>query len=197
MLPLFATNRVDFIIFQISSVIWFIPELIASFGRRRTPGAQVRDRGSRFVLLAGLGAGLFLGIFSSFIARQLAIPWDRTLLFGTGIFLILAGVGFRWYAIQILGKYFTPSVSIQAGQTVVEDGPYRLIRHPSYTGALVTFLGIGLALSNWLSLAFILLGAGLGYSYRVQVEEQALVEALGQPYLDYMRRTKRFIPFVF
>lgn len=197
MLPLFATNLFAAYAFQISFIVWLVPELILSFTRRGTQGTQIRDRASRFILLGGIFIGMFLAINGSFAAPQLAIPWNHTMLFWIGISLMLIGVAFRWYAILALGKYFTGTVMIQTGQTVVERGPYRFIRHPSYTGALITFLGVGLALSNWLGIGLILLAVTIGYGYRVHVEEQALVEALGQPYLDYMKRTKRFIPFVF
>ncbi len=197
MLPVFFTSRFDYFAFQIAVTIWFIPEFFWSFVRNRSSPVQKRDRASRYVLLAGFSIGLILGIISAFRTRQDAIPWDRALLFWLGMFFMLAGVAFRWYAIRVLGKYFMPVVAIQAGQTVVEQGPYRWIRHPSYSGALITFFGLGLAFSNWLSLIAILLGACIGYSYRVHVEEQALCEALGQPYRDYMKRTRRFIPFVF
>ncbi len=162
MLPVFFTSRFDYFAFQIAVYIWFIPEFFWSFLRGRKSAVQKRDRASGYVLLAGFSSGLILGIVSAFRVRQAAIPWDRTLLFWLGIFLMLAGVTFRWYAIRVLGKYFTPVVAIQTGQTVVERGPYRLIRHPSYTGALITFFGLGLAFSNWLSLIAILLGAGIG-----------------------------------
>ena len=197
MLPVFATNRPDLYLLQISSAIWLIPELISSFTQNTVSGAQTHDRASRFVLLISIFVVIFLGIRAAFNARQFAIPGDRMLLFGTGIFLILMGAAFRWYSIWVLGKFFTRVVSIQVGQTVVEKGPYRFIRHPSYSGAMLSFLGFGLALTNWLSLGLIILGTVIGYGYRVRIEEQALVEGLGQPYRDYMQHTKRFIPFVF
>ncbi len=197
MLPVFATNRLDLYLLQISSAIWLIPELISSLTQNTVSGAQTRDRASRFVLLISIFVVIFLGIRAAFNASQFAIPGDRMLIFDIGIFLILAGAAFRWYSIWVLGKFFTRVVSIQAGQTVVEKGPYRFIRHPSYSGAMLSFLGFGLALTNWLSLALIILGTVIGYGYRVSVEEKALVEGLGQPYRDYMQHTKRFIPFVF
>ncbi len=196
MIPVFATNRIDLYLFQISSGIWILLELIAAFTRNRARGASTHDRASGFVLIISIFAGITLGLNTAFSARQFAIPWDRTLLFGIGIFLILAGAAFRWYAIRVLGKYFTTVISIQAGQTVIEKGPYRYIRHPSYSGAILSFLGFGLALTNWLSLGLVILATIIGYSYRVRVEEQALVEGLGQPYREYMQHTKRFIPFV-
>jgi protein-S-isoprenylcysteine O-methyltransferase Ste14 len=90
----------------------------------------------------------------------------------------------------VLGRFFTRDVATQTGQTVVQDGPYRFIRHPAYSGTLLTLLGIGLTLGNWLALLVVLI------SYRVRVEEQALVDALGEPYRVYMRGARRFIPFV-
>ena len=91
--------------------------------------------------------------------------------------------------------YFV-DVATQAGQTVVQDGPYRFIRHPAYSGTLLALLGIGLTLGNWLALLVVLGGGVAGHLYRAHVEEQALVAALGEPYRAYMRRTRRFIPFV-
>jgi protein-S-isoprenylcysteine O-methyltransferase Ste14 len=80
---------------------------------------------------------------------------------------------------------------------VISSGPYRLIRHPSYTGFLITLLGFGLSFTNnWLSLLVIMGCALLGFSYRIQVEEHVLQAQLGQRYQEYMRRTKRLIPFV-
>jgi protein-S-isoprenylcysteine O-methyltransferase Ste14 len=197
MLPIFATNRIDLYLFQLSSVIWFVPELISTVTQNRARNAETHDGASGFVLMISIFVGIFLGLQTAFSARQFAISGYRPLLFGAGVFLILTGVALRWYAIWVLGKYFTRVVSIQTGQTVVEKGPYRFIRHPSYSGAMLSFLGFGLALSNWLSLGLVVLGTAIGYSYRVQVEEQALINGLGQPYRDYMQHTKRFIPFVF
>lgn len=117
--------------------------------------------------------------------------------FSAGILLMVAGVVFRWYSIRMLGKYFTLRLTIQPGQTVVEDGPYRLIRHPSYSGALITMLGLGLVLNNWMRVIVMLIAGFVGYSYRVKVEEDILVTALGEPYRDYIKRTKRFIPYIY
>ena len=70
-------------------------------------------------------------------------------MFFLGIALMWAGIAFRYYAMRVLGRYFTFQVDVHSGQTVIEAGPYHYIRHPSYTGALITVLGLGLALGNW------------------------------------------------
>jgi protein-S-isoprenylcysteine O-methyltransferase Ste14 len=79
----------------------------------------------------------------------------------------------------------------------VQSGPYRFVRHPSYTGILIMLLGVGIALTNWASLIVMLACGLIGLLYRVRVEERALAEALVQPYVDYMRHSKRFIPFIY
>src|SRR6185312_14202293 len=102
-----------------------------------------------------------------------------------------------WYAIWTLGGYFTRDVAVSANQKVVQIGPYRFIRHPAYSGTFLTMVGVGLALTNWASLIVLLVCVFAGHLYRVRVEEQALVQTIGQPYLEYMHHTRRFIPLVF
>ena len=81
---------------------------------------------------------LALGFTLSFALPQAAMMWKRTSVFFVGITLMLAGLAFRFYAMWVLGRFFTYDVAVQPGQTIVEVGPYRYIRHPSYTGALIT-----------------------------------------------------------
>jgi len=88
-------------------------------------------------------------------------------------------------------------VHVSSEQTVVQDGPYRTIRHPSYTGALLAALGVGLSMGNLLP-ALLLPGAfAIGLAYRIPVEERAMLDTLGPAYGDYMKRTKRLVPHVF
>ena len=109
----------------------------------------------------------------------------------------MLGTVFRWYSAGILGKYFTFDIAIQSGQILIERGPYRYIRHPSYSGALLTLLGFGLALGNWAGLATNLFCMGFAYAYRIPLEEAALASILGEDYKQYMKRTWRLVPFLF
>jgi protein-S-isoprenylcysteine O-methyltransferase Ste14 len=97
--------------------------------------------------------------------------------------------------VATLGRFFTTRVMTQPGQTVVETGPYRYIRHPSYSGMLLTVLGVLVCSTDWLSLACFVLALP-GMAYRIKVEEGALIQALGEPYREYMRRTPRLVPFL-
>jgi protein-S-isoprenylcysteine O-methyltransferase len=97
----------------------------------------------------------------------------------------------------VLGKYFTFDGAIQGGQILIEAGPYRYIRHPSYSGALLSLLGCGLALGNWASLCAGLCCLGFGYAYRIPIEEAVLASTLGDVYKQYAKRTWRLVPFLF
>jgi protein-S-isoprenylcysteine O-methyltransferase Ste14 len=174
----------------------FAPEWYGSLFHRVERGANIRDRGSHLALLATVSAGIIAAFGFVFGSPATAIAWHQHVLFWIGIAVMLAGLVFRWYAIHSLGRFFTRTVATRAGQYVVDSGPYRLIRHPSYTGGLLMFLGTGVAMTNWAALLAIMAGAVVGYWYRVRIEERALCADLGQPYRDYMLRTKRFIPHV-
>jgi len=189
--PLYA------ITFWLTYALWFVLELNACRTKRSSATSEKRDRGSLIVILFLFWIGISLGFSLSYLLPQATILWNRKLVFFTGISLMLAGIIFRRYAMSVLGRFFTFDVAIHSGQTVIEIGPYRYIRHPSYTGALVTLIGLGLALGNWAALIALLVCTGIAYNYRIVIEEAALVAALGEPYKDYMRRTRRLIPFLF
>jgi len=110
---------------------------------------------------------------------------------------MLAGMALRFYAMWVLGRSFTYYVAVHAKQTVVEVGPYRYVRHPSYSGALMILVGLGLTLGNWAGLLVLVVCVGIAYAYRISVEESALAAALGEPYRQYMCRTRRLVPFLF
>ena len=96
----------------------------------------------------------------------------------------------------ILGKFFSAVVGIQKDQQVIEKGPYKYVRHPSYTGALIIFIGLGLALQSWAAVITLILLFIIAYGYRIYVEEKALISELGEQYIEYKKRTKRLIPYI-
>jgi protein-S-isoprenylcysteine O-methyltransferase Ste14 len=111
-----------------------------------------------------------------------------------GIALMFAGIAFRQYAIAVLGRFFSGVIGVQKEQKVVESGPYRLIRHPSYTGVLVFLAGMGVALQSWAAILANIVIFTLAYGYRIFVEEKVLIRELGTSYVEYMKKTKRVIP---
>ncbi|MGO8948698.1 MAG: methyltransferase family protein [Ktedonobacterales bacterium] len=199
MLPLIYTTPAYTIVLVSVIVITRIPETILLFWRRsqHDPTARQEDRGSLVVMGVVTGGGVIVACVLPIVWTGAAIPWLRQEVTLAGIVVIVLGAALRWWAIFTLGRYFTMDVQLRSTQTVVQSGPYRVVRHPSYTGILIMLLGVGIVLANWASIVVLLATGVIGLLYRVRVEERALMEALGQPYVDYMHHTKRFIPFVF
>jgi protein-S-isoprenylcysteine O-methyltransferase Ste14 len=200
MQPLFAQDPLNLGVLVTSFLIWRVMEAIVDIRtfKRLHAGAKLQDKGSHVVLLCLIVFGLLLGILLALNVPAAALTSAPDIFFWLGIVLMYVGIVLRLSAIKVLGRSFTTSVAVASEQAVIEVGPYRLIRHPSYTGILITLFGLGLSLTNnWLSLLVIMGCALIGFSYRIRVEEQVLLEHLGQRYQEYMQRTKRLIPFVF
>lgn len=198
MQPIFTNNPLLLGTLIASLIVWRVVEAVNDIRTyiRLRAGARRQDRGSYFAVLGSVIAAALLGVAVAYQVPATAITFGREFFFWLGILLIYAGIALRLYAINVLGAYFTTSVAIAPEQRVIEIGPYRLIRHPSYTGILLTLFGLGLCFTNWLT-PLVMVGCALvGFGYRIRVEERVLQQQLGQPYREYMRRTKRLIPFV-
>jgi len=139
---------------------------------------------------------IFVSIaIASFFGTNGVTPLPEA-FFYLGIVLMLAGIAFRQWSIWVLGRFFSTTVRILSDHRIVTNGPYRLIRHPSYTGALLTLVGLGLGSRTWAGTLIILVLFGIVYNYRISVEEKALRREFGQEYVDYAKKTKRLIPFL-
>ncbi len=174
--------------------------------RKRLSGDASReaDRGSLRLLMGVIGASVGLAWLVGH-----AVPQARfDALFGlgetamlairvTGLALFVAGIVLRWYAMFHLGRLFTFDVAVAADHQVVDTGPYRLVRHPAYTGSLLSFVGLGIYAGNALALPVLLLPMAFAFARRIRVEEAALTSALGSRYADYAARTRRLVPFVY
>jgi protein-S-isoprenylcysteine O-methyltransferase len=178
--------------------IWaFLPDWkVVQGGIEGVKGSDSRDGGSLRVLLGGMWIALLIAFGLAFVRAWLFPPGARLPLFAVGLSLITLGSLLRRYCFRTLGQYFTGDVRARSDQPVIRAGPYRLVRHPSYTAGMMMFIGIGLALGSWFSFILLTIATIATYCYRVVVEERALLDAIGEPYHSYMKETKRFVPFV-
>jgi protein-S-isoprenylcysteine O-methyltransferase Ste14 len=178
--------------------VWaFLPEWkVVQGGRKGAKDPNSRDSGSLQVIVAGMWMALILAYLLAFVKTGAFPPRWQLPLFVVGILLIVLGSLLRRYCWRTLGEYFTGDVKVRADQPVITSGPYRWVRHPSYTAGMIMFIGVGLALGSWLSLALLMIATIATYSYRVAVEERALLETIGEPYRSYMQERKRFIPYI-
>lgn len=193
-MPLIYTNVFYRVIFIVLFLLWCCSELVGPARWQGSKEAKRRDHGSTIVLAVSNGLGVF-GFFVLPAYIKTALP-VASLVFLFGTVVIVLGTTLRWWAIICLGSRFTGSVVVETSQQLVQSGPYTLIRHPSYTGILLVVIGFGLMMGNWASLLSITAGMGIGLFYRILVEEAALKQHFGEPYLAYMGQTKRLVPFL-
>ena len=195
MSPPYLTEQWALIAYWALLSVWVLSELLVFATHVSGSADRGQDRFSGVALVAGVLLAISVGSRLARGVPEMAIEPGAVAVFWVGVALGFAGIALRWYAIRSLGRFFRMRVMTVPDQVVVESGPYALMRHPSYTGALLTVLGVMLCSTNWLTLASFLIALP-GFAYRIAVEERALVGALGDPYRDYMRRTKRLIPYL-
>ena len=177
----------------IVAAIWVASELVVMVLKHARGNASRRDRGSLALLWGGITIATVVG-------SMMKGYWPTRIGYDTfwiGIALIILGIVIRAIAIATLWRYFTVNVSIREGHELVDHGLYAFIRHPAYTGSLLSFIGLGFAFRNWLSVGIIAIATVIGFSYRIAVEEGALTDHFGDRYRDYMRRSKRLIPGIY
>ncbi len=183
-------------VFWSSYIAWCLFEFWVFSRDRKKASGEKKDRGSLFVIIVLITAGLSLAFNAPRLWPWATIHLPPAPLFWTAIALIWLGFGLRLWAIRTLGKHFRTSVRILDDHKLVTSGPYRVLRHPSYTGGLMTITGVGLAFGNWLSLAATFFGLFIAYFVRIVVEERALREYFGADFEAHKSRTWAVIPLV-
>jgi protein-S-isoprenylcysteine O-methyltransferase Ste14 len=148
----------------------------------------------RAVLTAVVGVGLALYGAPRVVPAAAIRP--GAVAFGAGLALMVAGLVLRGWAIKTLGDYFTFTVIVSQDQPVIKAGPYRVLRHPGYTGILLACAGLGLASANWVGFAGALLVPLAFLLCRIHLEERALSATLGERYRSYAAGHKRLVPLV-
>jgi protein-S-isoprenylcysteine O-methyltransferase len=165
--------------------------------KKRSAGHDGADKYSGLVISMGSfvlqAAAVALAFYApTAVASELLHP-----MYYAGVAVIVAGMLLRIHCWRVLGAFFTHTVTIANDHQLVDGGAYKWVRHPSYLGALLASLGLGLVLGNYASLATVFLGSWAIYIYRIEVEEAALETALGESYTRFKQTRKRLIPYVY
>ena len=179
------------------SSVWLASESAVAWRtwrvRRSFTDAAPRDGGSAWVVLAGTAvAGVILVVL-------ITQGWARVgrSAQAVGLGLMLGGIFLRWAAVLALGRHFSLFVATSPSQSLVTSGPYRVVRHPAYSGVLVTSAGLGVVYGSWLASALLAGAAWALFSYRIHVEEAVLVSHFGPTYVAYRARTWRLSPWIY
>jgi len=183
------------IIISVTYIYGFFEVFMSLRQKKKNMAANPGDKNSLWVLYGTITLGYFLSFTIGISTFGRIHHWNT--LFVIGMALFSAGLVIRLRSIAALKRYFTYSVSKVHGHKIVDTGMYKRLRHPGYLGQLIIFLGISMSISNWLSMLAMMIPVAFGYAYRIAVEERFMVEQFGDEYLDYQKRTKKLVPFIY
>ncbi len=178
------------------SILWVGSEIILARTKRSHSSDMSLDKSSLRVLWITIAVAVNVGVLLSF-QRIGHMGNGSRILPIAGLIFIVCGLLVRWLAILSLKRQFTVDVSIAEDHRIIRTGMYRFVRHPAYAGSLLSFLGLALCFSNYVSMVIIFVPICLAFLYRIHVEEEALINAFGSQYLDYCASTRRLIPGIF
>jgi protein-S-isoprenylcysteine O-methyltransferase Ste14 len=145
-------------------------------------GRGDRDRATRVLIALSLGAAIAIA----------AVLRERT--WAIGVVVMWVGLAVRVWAVATLGRSFRTTIEVDTDQPVISTGPYRWVRHPSYTGLLLIVAGFGLTTGNWLSFLAGLVVPLPAVVRRIRLEEAELDRVLGAAYRTYASGRARLIP---
>ena len=167
---------------------------LASGRGQLAPRATADDRGSYVLIQVTTLAGLLLAFAAPQVWPALSVGGPVALTIVVGLVAGWGGIALRLWSVRTLGRSFQRVVTVNEGQEVVSSGPYRYVRHPSYTGVLLGFLGVGILIANWGSILALAALPAIGYVRRISVEEEALRRSLGEVYAAYADGKPRLVP---
>lgn len=184
------------ILFTVSMFAWFITEILyKNILKSGENDKKDKDRSTLNILWMAIPVSIISAVSVSYLTR-FPISGEMWIHY-LGAACIWIGIIVRFVIIRSLGKYFTVDVTIREDHKIKREGFYKYLRHPSYAFSLLTSLGLGLYLNNWLSLILAFSIPFVAFSYRISVEEKALIEQFGEEYLEYRNKTKKLIPFIY
>jgi protein-S-isoprenylcysteine O-methyltransferase Ste14 len=158
--------------------------------------AESRKGALEVTLLALMGIGGFL-LPLIFIVSRLFSFADYPLLLPpllSGIACLGFSLWLFYWSHADLGTNWSNSLELRENHQLVISGVYKSIRHPMYASIFVYALAQALLLANWIAGPSCLVAFVLMLVFRLPPEEKMMLEKFGQPYQDYMERTKHFIP---
>jgi protein-S-isoprenylcysteine O-methyltransferase Ste14 len=149
-----------------------------------------------FVVLASLVFFLSLLVSSWDFVKVQGLVFHLNISNISGSILFFIGCPIRVIGKRTLGKYYSYGLKTSPNQKLIMYGMYKHIRHPINLAAIMYSLGIPLILSSLYGF-FIMLWLIPLILYRIRIEERMLIQRFGNQYLEYMKRTKRLIPFIY
>lgn len=194
MQPYFETSHIAGLLLVFPCVAWLAMETAKESGTREG-ATKVKGGGRMFAAIPVMIVALAALYLAPHVVPAAAIR-PAIAAYVAGMAILLSGLVLRGWSIKTLGEYFTGKVMVSSDQPVIATGPYRVLRHPSYTGFLLACAGVGLASANWAGMAAMVLLPLTLFLWRIHAEERAMLATLGDRYSAYAAQHKRLVPLV-
>ena len=184
------------IIFLTLVAVWVTSEVMLIVLSRTKMNSHDYDKGSLKWLSIVIYTCITLAISFGFLGIgrvrtfNSIVPW-------IGLYVIVFGLIVRWAAIMTLRKYFTVNVVIHSDHRIIKTGLYRFVRHPSYSGAIISFFGLGMVFSNWISITVLVVPITYAFIKRSLLEEKVLLSAFGEEYANYRKASWVLFPWIY
>jgi protein-S-isoprenylcysteine O-methyltransferase Ste14 len=172
-------------------LFWMLPGI---FGKRTIQKQTSRSRFLQLALLVGTYVLMAVPDLGWGLLNQSVVPTGRTAS-AVGYGLLLGGMSFAGWARIFLGGNWSSNVTLKKDHTLVRTGPYRIVRHPIYTGLLVALLGTAVALGPLRCFLGVILAA-VAWKIKSITEELFMVQQFGDQYTRYRMQVKALVPYI-
>ncbi|MCX6304030.1 MAG: isoprenylcysteine carboxylmethyltransferase family protein [Bacteroidetes bacterium] len=181
---------------NLTYVVWMLSEIwLSRQARSGNTDRQNTDKHTQLYIWLSIVVSMTAGIFAAIKFSFPIFTNERFMVIGmAGIIL---GIIIRFVSIRHLGRFFTVDITIRKDHELMQRGFYKYVRHPSYTGSLLSFAGFGLSMNSWLCLFIVFVPVLITFLIRIHTEEELLTGQFGNQYVEYTRKTKRLIPFIY
>lgn len=181
---------------RVGAVVITVAGMVVAPFAGMSRGGLREDRRNRWVLAPLILLGIAAGFVPAYTDVRGIWTLDGDAVRYAGLVLFAVGIVLRLWPVFVLGPRFSPVVAVQPGHTLVTDGIYRHIRHPSYLGLLVTVLGWALVFRSAVGVLLMLLMIPAIHA-RIEAEERLLGAEFGQEYAAYRARSWRLLPYLY
>ncbi|MBN8209413.1 isoprenylcysteine carboxylmethyltransferase family protein [Bacillus sp. NTK071] len=180
-------------IFVLLTALW-VGEFMMKRGKQGTSESSIENRSFLlilFMIITSIAVTLFFRELELFL-------FDKSKLTSViGLLLYGGGIALRYWGIQELGHFFSRNVIVESKVDLVSSGPYRILRHPLYTGLLLSTIGIPIYIGTWGGVIVAILLIIPALLYRIRLEERMLYDSVGESYREWSNQRYRLVPFIY
>ena len=184
-------------IFIIVTLLWWVEFIIFRNQSAETEEKDTQGRRSFYLILAATVFPLVISLTLYFLDIGNLSSSAALVFRNAGVAIYVMGISIRYWSLIMLGRHFSRNIEVQEQQPLVSNGPYRLIRHPAYTGLLLLNTGLHFFIGNLPGIIIAIISISTALHIRIIEEERSMAQVLGERYRNWNSRRKRLFPWIY